>query len=124
MNRFAMLAAGLVVAAAGSALSSTASADATCGDRANPCPLQKWMHDNMGAKLQDGKLDAVAASFDAVATMSPDPAWTDWTKIAKDGAAAARRGGDAGTRGARAACKSRHDEYKTLYRTRFRTRPV
>ena len=105
---------------------SVASADepAACGSKENPCPLQKWMQDNVGSKLTDGKLDDVAASLDKVANMTPDPAWTDWAKFAKDGAAAARKGGDDGTRGAKLACKSCHDKFKNDYKTRFRTRAV
>jgi hypothetical protein len=107
------------------ALAVNASAqDASCGSRANPCPLQKWMQDNMGAKMSDGKLDEVAASLDKVSTMSPDATWTDWPKFAKDGAAAARKGGDDGTRGAKAACKACHDKYKNDYKTKFRTKAV
>jgi hypothetical protein len=98
--------------------------DAACGSRSNPCPLQKWMQDNLGSKLQDGKLDDVAAGLDKVATMTPDPTWTDWSKFAKDGATSARKGGDDGTRGAKAACKSCHDKYKNDYKTKFRTKAV
>ena len=101
-----------------------ASADGECGSRANPCPLQKWMQDNVGSKMSDGNLDAVAASLDKAATMNPDATWTDWAKFAKDGAAAARKGGDDGTRALKAACKSCHDKYKTDYKAKFRTRPV
>ncbi len=98
--------------------------DASCGSKTNPCPLQKWMQDNMGSKMMDGNLDAVAASFDKVATMSPDPSWADWSKVSKDGAAAARKGGDAGTQGAKAACKACHDKYKNDYKQKFRTKAV
>jgi len=98
--------------------------DASCGSKTNPCPLQKWMQDNMGSKMMDGNLDAVAASFDKVATMSPDPAWTDWAKLSKDGAVAARKGGDVGTQGAKQACKACHDKYKNDYKQKFRTKAV
>jgi len=98
--------------------------DASCGSKTNPCPLQKWMQDNVGSKLADGNLAAVATSLDKVATMSPDPSWTDWAKFAKDGAAAARTGGDSGTQGAKQACKACHDKYKSDYKTRFRTKAV
>jgi hypothetical protein len=104
--------------------SSASAQDASCGSKTNPCPLQKWMQDNVGSKLADGSLDAVANSLDKVATMSPDPSWTDWAKFAKDGAAAARKGGDAGTLGAKQACKACHDKYKSDYKTRFRTKAV
>jgi len=82
------------------------------------------MHDNVGSKLTDGNLDAVASSLDKAASFTPDPTWTDWAKFAKDGAAAARKGGDVGTQGAKASCKSCHDKYKTDYKTKFRTRAV
>jgi cytochrome c5 len=83
------------------------------------------MQDNMGSKMMDGNLDAVAASFDKVATMSPDPSWAaDWSKMSKDGASAARKGGDVGTQGAKAACKACHDKYKNDYKQKFRTKAV
>jgi hypothetical protein len=82
------------------------------------------MQDNLGSKMMSGKLDEVAVSLDKLATMSPDPTWTDWPKLAKDGAAAARKGGDDGTLAAKASCKGCHDKYKTDYKTRFRTRAV
>jgi hypothetical protein len=97
--------------------------DASCGSKTNPCPLQKWMQDNVGSKLADGNLAAVATSLDKVATMSPDPSWTDWAKFAKDGAAAARTG-ESGTQAAKQACKACHDKYKNDYKTRFRTKAV
>jgi hypothetical protein len=121
----AMLLGVLLAAAFAGVVPRIASADdAACGSRTNPCPLQKWMQDNVGSKLSDGKLDEVAASLDKVANMAPDPTWTDWAKFAKDGAAAARKGGDDGTRAAKAACKSCHDKFKTDYKTKFRTRAV
>jgi hypothetical protein len=98
--------------------------DASCGSKTNPCPLQKWMQDNVGSKLADGNLAALATSLDKVATIAPDPTWTDWAKFAKDGAAAARQGGDTGTQAAKAACKSCHDKYKSDYKTKFRTKAV
>jgi hypothetical protein len=121
----AVLAMALGVAGAVALVPVSASADdAACGTRTNPCPLQKWMQDNVGSKLSDGNLDAVATSLDKVATIAPDPAWADWSKFAKDGAAAARRGGDDGTRAAKVACKGCHDKYKTDYKAKFRTRAV
>lgn len=104
--------------------SASAQVDASCGSKTNPCPLQKWMQDNMGSKMMDGNLAVVAASFDKVATINPDASWSDWSKIAKDGADAARKGGDEGTRGAKAACKACHDKYKNDYKLKFRTKAV
>jgi len=124
MKRSLVFCVALLISATLGAQPSVASADDACGTRANPCPLQRWMHDNMGSKLSDGDLAAVASGFDKLAATSPDPAWADWAKLAKNGAAAARKGGDDGKRGAKAACKGCHDEYKTQYRARFRTRPA
>ena len=98
-------------------------ADDACGSPGNPCPLQKWMQDNMGSKLKDGDLVSLAAGFDKLTT-APDATWSDWSKYARDGAAAARKGGDDGKRGAKAACKGCHDAYKTKYKTSYRTRPA
>jgi hypothetical protein len=79
------------------------------------------MQDNIGAQMADGNLAAVAIGLDKAAAMSPDPSWTDWVKISKDGADAARKGDKAG---AKASCKSCHDKYKQLYKDKYRTRPV
>ncbi len=119
----ALLIGAALFAGAAGLLPSSALAD-DCGSKTNPCPLQKWMQDNVGSKLADGNLDAVAAGLDKAAAFAPDPTWTDWAKFAKDGAAAARKGGDAGIQGAKASCKSCHDKYKNDFKTKFRTRPV
>ncbi len=120
----AILVGSFLFAAAIAVVPSASAQDASCGSKTNPCPLQKWMQDNMGSKMMEGDLAAVATSFDKVATMSPDASWGDWAKISKDGAAAARKGGDEGTQGAKAACKACHDKYKTDYKQKFRTKAV
>jgi hypothetical protein len=124
MKSIALLSSVVLFAVAAALAPTLASADDTCGSKANPCPLQKWMQDNIGSKMVDNNLAAVATSLDKLATMTPDPTWTDWAKFAKDGATAARQGGDAGTLGAKASCKSCHDKFKSDYKTKFRTRPV
>ena len=118
----------LVVAASvafGGALSfapSIASADApACGGKTNPCPLQKWMQDNIGSKMADGNLKDVATGLDKAATFTPDPSWADWATFAKAGADAARKGDTPGTK---AACKSCHDKFKQQYKDKFRSRAV
>ena len=101
---------------------STASADGkACGDKANPCPLQKWMQDNIGSKMADGNLKDVATGLDKAATLSPDPAWAEWATIAKAGADAARKGDMPGTK---AACKNCHDKFKQQYKDKYRSRAV
>lgn len=124
MKSLALLCGVVLFGAAAAFVPTVASADDGCGSKTNPCPLQKWMQDNIGSKMSDGNLGAVATSLDKLATMSPDPTWTDWAKFSKDGAAAARKGGDEGTLGAKAACKGCHDKFKSDYKTRFRTRAV
>jgi hypothetical protein len=120
----ALLVGSILFAAAVAVVPSASAQVASCGSKTNPCPLQKWMQDNMGSKMMEGNLGAVATSFDKVATMSPDASWGDWAKISKDGAAAARKGGDEGTQGAKAACKACHDKYKNEYKQKFRTKAV
>ncbi len=98
-----------------------ASADgAACGAKDNPCPLQRWMRDNMGPAMAAGDLPALAKALDHAAGLSPDASWT-WSSIAKTGADAARKGDLAATK---ASCKSCHEAYKEKYKTQFRTRPV
>src|SRR5579885_2282746 len=101
--------AGVVFGAAALALvPSVAVADNMCGGKENPCPLQKWMRQNMAPANASGDMPALAAAFDKAATFAPDPSWngkdakTNWDAIAKAGAAAARANDVAG---AKAACK-------------------
>ncbi len=112
----------MVGAASMGALPSAASADSApaCGTKDNPCPLQKWMRANMGPALASADLATLAKSLDKAATFSPDPSW-DWSKIAKDGADAARKGDLAATK---ASCKTCHDKYKDSYKSKFRTKAV
>jgi hypothetical protein len=101
---------------------SIASADgAACGAKTNPCPLQKWMQDNIGSKMADGNMAAVATGLDKAATLSPDASWGDWATYAKAGADAARKND---TPGVKAACKNCHDKYKQQYKDKYRTKAV
>jgi hypothetical protein len=79
------------------------------------------MRANMGASLAAGDTDALGKALDHVAALSPDPTWTTWSTMAKQGSAAAA-GKD--MTGVKAACKSCHDAYKDKYKTQFRARPV
>lgn len=109
--------------AASLAVLPTASADApaTCGDKKNPCPMQKWMQDNIGAQMADGNLGGVATGLDKAAALSPDPSWKEWAEISKKGADAARKGDKTG---AKASCKACHDKFKQAYKDKYRARAV
>lgn len=98
-----------------------ASADAACGSKENPCPLQKWMQANVGSKMADGNMKAVADGLDKAAALSPDPSWTEWATMSKAGADAARKGDTAGVK---ASCKNCHDKYKQQYKDKYRMKPV
>ena len=118
---WAGLLAGVVLGASAVAVTPGVSAadGAACGAKENPCPLQKWMKSNMGQQLAGEDYAALAASFDKLAKSSPDKSW-DWSKIATDGAAAAKaKNNDA----VKAACKSCHDQYKKSYKEKYRDRP-
>ena len=91
--------------------------DASCGSKENPCPLQKWMRQNMAPALAAGDNAGLAASFDKVAANSPDASWATWSQFAKQGSDAAKKGD---TAGAKAACKSCHDAYKDKYKSQYR----
>jgi hypothetical protein len=120
--------AGILIGAAGLAAAPTASADdATCGSKDNPCPLQKWMRQNMAPANASGDMAALATDFDKVGKISPDPKWNgadakaNWDAIAKAGQAAAKANDAAAVK---AACKSCHDGFKDKYKTQFRTKAV
>ena len=86
-----------------------------------PCPLQDWMRKNVAAALATNDAAALAVALEKSAQLSPDPAWASWVSAASSGAAAAKKGDVAG---ARAACKTCHDAWRTAYRDQFRTRPI
>ena len=91
--------------------------DASCGSKENPCPLQKWMRQNMAPALAAGDNAGLAASFDKVAASSPDASWSTWSQFAKRGSDAAKKGDAAA---AKAACKSCHEAYKDKYKAQYR----
>jgi len=102
------------------------SAPVACGERGQPsCPLQAFMKTKMGPTLQQGDLAGLATLLDQVAGAVPDPSFDAadprWSKIAQDGAAAARANDTAGSR---AACKSCHTAHQKRFKTDFRTWPV
>ena len=85
------LVAGVVLGAAAIAAAPTASADDACGTKENPCPLQKWMRQNMAPANASGDFAALATDFDKVSKIAPDPKWNgadpkaNWDAIAKAG---------------------------------------
>ena len=124
---FGLLAGVVLGAAAIAAAPSVAVADNACGTKENPCPLQKWMRQNMAPANASGDMPALAAALDKAAGFAPDPSWngkdakTNWDAIAKAGAAAARAN-DASA--VKAACTGCHNGYKDKYKENLRTKPV
>ena len=102
----------------------TTAADVTrpCGERGQPsCPLQAFMKTRVVPTLQRGDLAALAGQLDQIAAAIPDPSFDAadprWSRIARDGAAAARENE---TAGARAACKNCHTAHQKRFRADFR----
>jgi hypothetical protein len=120
------LLAGAMLGAAALGAAPVASADDTCGTKENPCPLQKWMRQNMAPANASGDMAGLAADFDKVSKIAPDPKWNgadpkaNWDAIAKAGVTAAKANDAAGVK---AACKSCHDSFKDKYKAQFRTKP-
>jgi hypothetical protein len=104
----------------------SAHAEAACGAKGQPsCPLQGWMEKNMDANVEKNDTKALAAAFEKAAGFAPDPKWNDgasgWSKIAKEGAAAAKSGDMAA---AKKTCKTCHKAWRDKYKKEFRTKPV
>lgn len=91
------------------------------GEGQTPCPLQGWMQDHSGPAAEAGDATQLAALYDQIAGMSPDPAWntgaTGWRQISEDGATKARAGD---VRGAKAACKACHTQWRDRYKAEHR----
>ncbi len=87
-----------------------------------PCPLQHFMRTSVAAPLAIGDARALARAFDQIDGMNPRPAkWQNWSRFAKDGAAAARSG-ELGK--ARASCGSCHRIYRRQYNFEMRDRAL
>ena len=69
------LVAGVMLGAAAIAAAPAASADDACGTKENPCPLQKWMRQNMAPANASGDMAALATDFDKVSKIAPDAKW-------------------------------------------------
>ena len=79
------------------------------------------MRKNVASALASNDAAALSVALEKAAKLSPDPTWATWVTAASSGAAAAKKGDVAG---ARAACKSCHDAWRTTYREQFRMRPI
>jgi hypothetical protein len=90
---------------------------ATCGSKADPCPMQRFMH---GALATAHTADTLTAAFTRVAGMSPDPSWA-WVAIATRGADLANAGD---LRAAKGQCTACHDAYRETYRTLHRAKKL
>jgi hypothetical protein len=119
---------GAAVIGAAPSLASAADAPAgQCGSKENPCPLQKWMRENMGGPMSSGDFAALEASFTKAAGFAPDKSWNggdakaNWDSISKAGAEAAKKKDQPAVK---AACKSCHDAFKDKYKAQFRTKAV
>lgn len=91
-----------------------------CGDKNNPCPLQRWMRVNIAPAVASNDPQVLAKALDRLAAFSPDPSW-NWASISKAAAAAARRGD---MTEARKSCQGCHNAYKEQWKTQFRKRAV
>jgi cytochrome c556 len=100
--------------------------DAKCGEKGQPdCPLQGWMEKNVQDPMDKDDLKTVAASLEKAAAFAPDPKWNDgptgWSKLAKDGAAAAKSGDVEATK---ASCKACHKAWRSKYKKEHRSKAV
>jgi hypothetical protein len=91
-----------------------------CGSAAKPCPLQGWMRTTFAGAATRADADALARGFDFLAA-KPPPGYSDWARIAKEGAALARK---KDIEGAKVTCQSCHGKYKSRYREEQRDRAL
>lgn len=90
-----------------------------CGNAAKPCPLQAWMRATFAGAATRADSDALARGFDLLAA-NPPPGYSDWARIAKEGAGLARK---KDIEGAKGTCQSCHGKYKSRYKEELRDRP-
>lgn len=89
----------------------------TCGTKADPCPMQRFMHASVASAHT---ADSLTTAFTLIAGMAPDPAWS-WVAIATRGADLANAGNVAAAKGQCVAC---HQAYREAYRAQYRMRPL
>lgn len=91
-----------------------------CGEKDKPpCPMQAWMKANMAPAAANGDSAALAKAFEYVASHAP-AGFSDWSKIAKAGAEAAKANK---IDDAKKSCKTCHDQYKNKYKEEMRDKP-
>lgn len=94
---------------------------ATCGQPGLlPCPLQRFMRENVAAPLARGETKSIGVSLRKVAMIGPGE-FTNWSAIASQGAAAAEQGNTAALR---SACNACHQAYRAAYRAKYRAQPI
>ena len=88
---------------------------------AEDSPLKAWMKVNMGPQKASGDFPALVKAFDKVAATVPDPTWTEWASISKQGSAAAKAQDKDGVKDACFAC---HKKYKDEYKAKHTAKPA
>lgn len=113
---------GAILALAALLWSSAAGAEsAACGVPGKPaCPLQGWMRSKLATALAHKDLAELARRLDEVARLNPEPKkWGNWSKLALDGARAAREGRASGVI---ASCARCHSVYRSEFLVTHRAR--
>jgi hypothetical protein len=78
------------------------------------------MKANVNPPMASGDTAGLGAALEKIAGFAP-PGYTNWASISKDGAKAAS-GGDMA--GAKASCRTCHDQYREKYRSEMRGRKI
>jgi hypothetical protein len=126
MKRFAIVAVMAAAVFAGALYEQPkASADDDDACKGGKCPLHDWMEKELQEPMDAGDLKKVAAGLEKLGGYAPDPKWNEgdngWSKLAKDGAAAAKAG-DAKAAGA--TCKSCHKAWRKEYKEKHRSKAL
>lgn len=82
--------------------------------------MKSWMKKNMGATRASNDFPGLATAFEKVAAKNPDPAFTEWAAISKQGAAAAKA---RDMQGVKESCNGCHQKYKDTYKSKYADRP-
>ena len=118
---FGMSAESSVVPASAGESRSAPAKEYACGEAGKaPCPLQGWMKTTLAPAAVRGDADALVKGFDFLASRPP-PGFAEWTRIAKEGAAMARK---KDIEGAKVSCQACHGKYKSKYKEELRDRPL